>query len=257
MGHQKPLFCLSILAAMASLTVQAAEFAIETEVFVGDDPKPFATNVTVFSDGLIYDFAVQPNDRITVLDSEANLFVLADTRKQTQSSLTVDQLIRFVAAQQHEAVTQSESELIRFAARPKFAASFDAKTGQLNLASEHWDYRVETTLVADEQIGAKYHEFANWFTQLNALFRPIPPAVRMELNRELRQRDRFPLHVVVDIKKNGRTRVRQESRHRLIAKLTERERQMLKDWKDRRASYRRLPFHEFRMTQLPALAKRR
>lgn len=256
MGFRKQLFHAFTLAAIASHSAQAAEFAIESAVFIGDDPKPFATNVTVFADGMIYDFAVQPDDRVTVLDGQAKRFLLADTRKQTQSSLTVDELIRFVAAQK-QAATESKNALIRFAAAPKFETAFNEKTGQLSLSSEHWDYRVETTPISEPTLGDQYNEFAKWFTQLNALFRPIPPAVRMELNRELKSRDRLPMRVTVHIKQNGRTSVRQESRHRLITNLTQRERQMLKNWKDRKAKYLRVPFHEFRLTQLPPPAKQR
>ena len=254
MGNRNPLIYALTFTAIASLSAQAAEFAIESDVFVDNDPKPFATNVTIFSDGLIYDFAVKPDDRVTVLNSEAKRFLLADTRKQTQSSLSVDELIRFVAAQQ-QAATQSKMDLIRFAASPEFETAYNEKTGQLSLSSDHWDYRVETTPIEDATIGAQYNEFAKWFTQLNALFRPIPPAVRMELNRELQQRSRLPVRVTVHLKKNGRTTVRQESRHRLITKLTQRERQMLDNWKDRKAAYLRMPFHEFRLTQLPPAPK--
>lgn len=255
MGFRKSLFYAFALFALASLSAQAAEFAIESEVFTGNDSKPLATNLTIFSDGLIYDFSIN-DERVTILDAEAKRFLLADSRQQTQASITMDELIRFVAAQTQKA-RQSPIELIRFAATPKFETTFNESTGQLSLSSDYWDYRVETTPITDAELGSQYNEFAQWFAQLNAVFRPIPPAVRMELNHELRQRHRLPERVVVHIKKNGRTSVRQESRHRLIKDLTQRERQMLKNWNDRKASYLRVPFHEFRLTQLPTASNQR
>ena len=41
-------------------------------------------------------------------------------------------------------------------------------------------------------------------------------AEMMELNRELQQRELLPVRVTVHLKKNGRTTMRQESRHRVI-----------------------------------------
>ena len=149
MGSRTLSLGLFTFLVIARIGAQAADFAIESEVFQDNATKPFATNLTIFWKGDIYDFALRPEDRVTVFEGEAKRFLMADKRQRTQASLKMDELIRFVAAEQ-EMATRSKFELIRFAASPEFETSFDEKTGRLSLSSKHWDYRVETTPIMDD-----------------------------------------------------------------------------------------------------------
>ena len=162
-----------------------------------------------------------------------------------QTSLSADELIRFAAAEQAQALN-AKNDLARFAADPKFTETFDAESGHLSLTSPVWDYFVETRRVEDREMLKRYGEFANWFTYLNALFRPLPPAVRLELNGVLDRHGCLPERVVVQIKRNDRVVVEQQSRHELIAPIGEKELQRVRDWEQEQADYRLVEFPVYR-----------
>ena len=195
-----------LLVVDNSCVVVADDFAIETEIFSSESKQAQASNVTIFSDDKVYDFSLIPDHSVTVFDPMSKRFTVADGRYRIQASLTIDELIRFVATEQTRAA-DLDIELIRFAANPNFEIEFDESTGQLDLISPVWSYHVETTRIDDDQLD-RYNEFAKWFTQLNALFRPIPPSIRMELNEQLAKRNSFPTRVSVEIRKNGEVLLR-------------------------------------------------
>jgi hypothetical protein len=92
----------------------------------------------------------------------------------------------------------------------------------------------------------RYTEFANWYTYLNALFRPLPPGVRLELNRVLDQRHCLPERVVVRIKQRGKVVVEQQSRHQLISPLTPRELAQITAWQQEQSDFRSVDFATYR-----------
>jgi hypothetical protein len=217
------------------------DFAISTQVFAGNATKSVADNMTIFFAGKIYDFADTAPREVTVFDTTARQFILAQPDARLQTSLSAEQLLQFAAAEQARA-QQSRSQLIRFAANPTFAETFDAASGRLSLTSPVWDYDVETQPIANRGLLKRYIEFANWYTYLNALFRPIPPAVRLELNRVLDQRECMPLRVAVRIKRDGKVVVEQQSRHRLIMALGEGELKRIEQWERVRTSCETVDF---------------
>lgn len=241
-----------IIAMLITTTCQAAEFAIETDVFSGRDLRPQAKNLTVFAEDGIYDFSQSPKDSVTVFDPTAKRFTIADGKSRKKASLAVDELVRFIATARARA-ENLDIELLKFAKKPQFEVSYDDESGDLEMVSDVWTYRVETISVDPNKL-AKYNEFARWYTQLNALFRPIPPSIRMELNQELARRNRFPTRVQVEILRNGKVVVRQESRHRLVRQLKPEHKTQLEEWRKERGGYRLIPFVDYRAGQLPVAA---
>jgi hypothetical protein len=230
--------------------VLADDFAIRTQVITGQSERSVTDNVTIFHAGKIYDFAETDPREITVFDTLTRSFILAQPQYQLQTLLSADEVLHFAAAQQARA-QQSRSELVRFTANPTFAESFDAATGRLSLTSPVWDYQVETQRLENREMLKRYIEFANWYTHLNALFRPVPPAVRLELNRLLDQHESIPLRVVVRIKRAGQVVVEQQSRHQLITPLGELELARLEQWERDRTSCRTVGFAEYRAASVP------
>ena len=232
-----------------SSSVLAEDFVIETEIFVAGQNGVQASNLTIFQDDRVYDFSTLPDQSVTIFDPKSKRFTVADSKNRIQASLTVEELIRFVAATQTRAAGL-DVELIRFAANPDFDVEFDESSGDLQLSSPLWIYRVQTMRASDSQL-QRYNEFAKWFTQLNALFRPLPPNIRMRLNEELEKRGRLPIRVAVEIKKNGKVIVSQQSQHRLLTQLSLKQSNRLSQWQIERGSYQPIPFLEYQTKQLP------
>lgn len=226
------------------IDLQADDFAIRTHIFEAGRPKAVAENLTVFQDGLVYDFALTAPKRVTLFDRDAGLFRLTDPEAQTQTTLTVDELLQFVATEQARA-SESDNPLVRFAAQPTFTEQFDASSSRLSLHSPTWDYDVETIPAPRPEVLRKYLLFAHWFTHLNAVFRPLPPGVRLHLNERLSHYERLPVRVVARIKRDGKLIVEQESRHEILWTLSEREERLIQQWKKRQPEYRPLAFREY------------
>jgi hypothetical protein len=235
------------LACSGPLAVAGDDFAIKTQVYSGEEPQPVAEYLTIFRGDRIYDFSQTRPREVSVLDTKTRQFQLARPESRVQTSLPADELIRFAATEQTRAL-QSDNELVRFAADPQFRESFDAAAERLSLTSPLWDYHVETQPIDDRELLRRYSEFAVWYTYLNTLFRPLPPAVRIELNRALDRHARLPRRVVVEIKRNAQTVVRQQSRHELITRLGPDEIQQIDDWERSQASFRTVDLSTYRTT---------
>ncbi len=182
---------------------------------------------------------------MTVFDTKSRQFVLARRNGQVQTTLSADELVRFAATELAQA-QKADNELVRFAADPHFTESYAADTGHLSLTSAVWDYHVETRHVDDLELLKRYGEFANWFTYLNVLVRPLPPAVRLELNRVLDKHSCLPERVVVQIKRDDQVVVEQHSRHELIMPLRENELQRIRVWEEQQADYPAVEFAAYR-----------
>jgi hypothetical protein len=244
-----------LLASTARLA--ASDFAIQTQVYEGNRPELVAENLTVFSGPMIYDFGLTPPERVAVLDTATRQFHLACPEQRIQTLISADQLLRFVAAE-HSAAETSANELVRFAAAPTFTRSFDPASGQLGLSSPCWDYQVQTLAAEDETQLDRYLQFAHWFTYLNALFRPIPPGVRLQLNQALHDYQRLPSRVVVRIKREGQVVLEQESRHQMIGQLSDRERKRIERWDQQQPQCHLLSVQQYRSHQKePATPSRR
>jgi hypothetical protein len=233
------------LAGCCPLAVSADDFAIRTQVYADDNQRPVAEYLTIFQGERIYDFSQTAPREVSVLEVKNRQFQLARPDDRVQTLLSADELIRFAGAEQSKA-RESTNELVRFAADPQFHEAFDAASGRLSLTSPLWDYHVETQRIEDRELLRRYGEFATWYTYLNALFRPLPPAVRIELNRALDQRGCLPRRVVVEIKRNERVVVRQQSRHELITRLGPNELDQIDDWQHSQANCRSVDFTTYR-----------
>lgn len=233
--------------AMALARADETSFAIRTQVYADDSKNPVAENLTIFEADTIYDFSDLTPATVTVFDRKSRSFTLAQCEARVQTVLAASDIVRFAARQQAEA-QQSTNELVRFAADPTFTESFDARSSRLSLTSPYWDYQVTTRTMDDEWMRRSYTEFANWYTYLNALFRPLPPGVRLKLNEVLDERRCLPERVVVQIKRGGRVVRRQESRHELIVPLGAGEQARVTAWYEARRAFRNVDFATYRQS---------
>ncbi len=241
------LFTVAVAILAGPHWVIGADFAIETRVYQGGQEQPVAENLTVFVGSQIYDFTLSDPPRTTVFDPTARLFRLADPQSHVLATLAADELLQFVAAEQAHAA-ESRSAWVRFAAAPSFDEQYDPSSGDLQLSSPYWEYKVQTIAPPDRAQLQRYLQFAHWFTQLNALFRPLPPGVRLQLNQSLTTHQRLPVRVVARLKRDGELLEEQESRHKMIWSLTDREQEKVREWEDQQPSFRRLSVREYLAT---------
>jgi hypothetical protein len=203
------LFCGTLTFAMfatfiAASPVNAQGFRMETDVFRGDQKEPICRTLTLFTDGLVYDFILSGDSKeVTVFDMNSGRVILLDSQRSLKTILTHEQLIRLTTSLKLE--INSDNPVFHFAANPKFATKFDDANGLLTLSSDRMTYRVQGKPAELSDAPRQYQELADWSARLNAC-RPgnLPPFARLELNRELAERELIPFEVDLTIVVPGR-----------------------------------------------------
>jgi hypothetical protein len=173
----------------------AENFRIETKVFEGKAEQPTSEAVTLFCNGVVYDFLKEPAQ--TAIFSKPNgknagRFILLDDTHQIRTEFSTAQL-EGVMKDLRTWASEQPQKYLKFAANPDFKESFEPGSGQLVLASHFESYTVETTSVKRPKATSEYREFLDWYTQLNALLTASPPPQpRLELNKSLSRHKVIP-----------------------------------------------------------------
>ncbi|TWT48469.1 hypothetical protein [Botrimarina hoheduenensis] len=193
----RTLFTLLLMLSAAALS-SAADFRIETRVYAAGESEPVSQSVTLFADGIAYDFRDRDH-RVTIfrrgMGSKPGRFVLLDTNGERRTEIGGERVAVVMTKLQRWAALQDDS-FLRFVGDPKFEESFDASTGELRLVSDQLSYRLVTMPVANEEAMKELRSFLDAFSQLHTLLEAgLPPGPRMEVNRVLARRSVVPVEV--------------------------------------------------------------
>ncbi len=166
----------------------AQEFRIDTDVFVGDQKEPVVETLTIFTQGIVYDFLLTGVEEITLFDRDRNRLVLMDTQRKVQTELTMDSILSYVA-QLKAQLNDAQREFLL--SENSDAASEDE--GWVTLSNERVTYRAEGIKPKENSAVLEYQQFADWYARLNAM-RPgnLPPFLRIQLNSEMAKRGLIP-----------------------------------------------------------------
>lgn len=182
----------------AACVVRADEFRVETDVFVGSQKNPIAENVTLFTNGLVYDFPLAGPEEITVFDRDRGRFVLLDCRRKVKTTLTTQDLVEFTSALKAHA-TEADG-VFAFAADPQFQQRHDSEGNRLILSGSLMTYRAKGVSPSSEVAVSAYRTFADWYARLNAT-RPgsLPPFARLKLNEAIAKEGWIPKEVELTV----------------------------------------------------------
>jgi hypothetical protein len=186
------------LVALSDVQAVGQEFRIETEVYVGDEAKPVSHTVTLFEKSAVYEFIDNPNQIIvyrTNAEGREAQFILLNPDTQRRTDIEVGRVEKLMEKLTRWAAEQKDPSL-QFAAAPSFDEKFDDQGQHLTLSSPQWTYRVATFKAEDSEALARYHDFTNRFTELNAmLHNSPPPGPRKALNKALEKRGVVPVEI--------------------------------------------------------------
>lgn len=198
------LFAISTVFLFGSAAL-AQNFRMETDVYVGSQKKPICQTLTLFADTMVYDFIYGPDEKnkddqkiteVTVFDMNAGRVVLLDMAKNRKTVLTHEQLVEMTTAM--KVLTTERDEVFHFAANPKFELkpAIDQAQPGFTLTSPKMTYVVECEAAQLKDAPQRYQEFSDWSARLNAC-RPgnLPPFARMEVSKELAQRNAIPKQI--------------------------------------------------------------
>ncbi|MCI0362063.1 MAG: hypothetical protein L0211_26580 [Planctomycetaceae bacterium] len=189
------------LAAFALGGAEGQEFRIDTEIFIGEEKEPAAETLTIFSQGLVYDFLLSGQEEITMLDTVRGRFTLIDPARKVKCGLAVQEVLEQTLSLEAHAA-ESKDALFMFAAAPQFETKVEEtmENGQpivrLNLTARTMEYAVVARPTDRPEATHAFRYFADQFARLNAL-RPgnLPPGARLALNKALAERKLLPLEI--------------------------------------------------------------
>lgn len=223
---------------------QAGEFRVETDVFVGDGKEPSVETLTIFSEGIVYDFLLTGVEEITVFDQRRQRLVLLDTKRKVKTELPFDSVLEYIAQMK---VQLSDSDREAFLAEQLEVQLDDAQW--LTLTNGEVTYRAEGVTPKFPEAATEYQLFADWYARLNAMREGNPPPfARIRLNAELASHGWVPKNIERKIaQQRGLQRKTQtlRSQHLINWRLSQTDRKQIDRAGTYLVSFADVPFPEY------------
>jgi hypothetical protein len=246
--------CAVAAAALWAAVASGQDFRVDTELFIGTEKEPALETLTIFSEGLVYDFVQTEPREVVILDVQRGRFSLLDESKQVRASLATQDLLDFTLALETHAAG-SKNALLVFAAKPQFATSEKVleQNGQslveLKLTGKPLEYVVLGQRPERPEMAKIYRHFADWYARLNAT-RPgnLPAGARLAVNEELGRRELLPREVTRIITPANPLAKKSEvkSRHLVNWTLSGEDRRRIERAGDGLATFRAVSYDEYR-----------
>ncbi len=231
--------------------ILAEDFRMETDVFLDDQKEPCVQTLTIFTNGLVYDFLLTGDEEITLFDREHNRLVLMDTKRKIKTNLTMDSILSFVAQMKAKLNETQRKYLVDDATE-----AVTDSDGWLKLANERVEYRAETVAPKDKSAVLEFQQFADWYARLNAMRGNLAPFMRIRLDAEIARRGMIPKTIerTMILDRRGLSEKKQavRSQHLVNWRLSNTDQKQIDRAGTYLATYPTVSFREY--MQLPDLA---
>jgi hypothetical protein len=240
------------------------DFRVDTEMFKNQDKAPFVQTLTIFAEGIVYDFCLTEPLEATVFDPRNGRFTLLDETRKVKASVTTQELLDFSLALETQAAKEKD-RLFAFCAVPQFETTEKEveRNGQvhteLRMAGKPLTYVALGQRPERKETVAAYRYFTDWCARLNAT-RPgnLPPGARLALNQALAEHELLPLEIsrttIADSPFVRKLEVK--SQHLVNWKLSGEDRKKIDRAADMMATFRAISFDDYRHpTKKPSDAK--
>jgi len=208
------LATLAVLsAAGGSEAGEGILFRVETEVFADDDEAPVARSLTLFRDGIAWDFlealpkkpdeeSAGPDEpeEFVLHDPARERIILVDPARHVRTQIDHLQLERLRASLGSWA-RKSEDPLMRWAGGPEFGDGLEETKTKIRLTGPRVRYEVTFEPAGNGAIAEEYRRFADAAVLIKALVHPggIPPFPRIAINRRVAAAGGLPVAVRLEI----------------------------------------------------------
>ncbi len=196
--------CLVLCAMSGETIAEEIVLRVESEVFVDGDEACAAKSLTLFHQGLTWDFLDPPagstegdiilhdpaRERVVVLDPELNIKTEIRTIRLERLNVSLATWAR-----------QSDDALIKWAGAADFGDAIVADGDRIELNGPRVRYEVTFSQSSSEEVVAAYRRFADTAILLKALMQPggIPPFPRLAINRHVEAAGGIPAEVTLRI----------------------------------------------------------
>jgi hypothetical protein len=187
--------CVLACTAMSAALGQQPDFRIDTDIHFGTEQAPAKQSLTLFSEGVYYDFSRDDPTAITMIDPQRNRIILLDGKRNIQTTIDMSELSQYVQSAKEQAVSPDLKLLLKASEQ----VVFDDQNRTCTVGIKQINYVATTQEPPKAAIAQQYAEFANWSARLNAVYPPQrPPYVRMRLNDELGARGLLPAEIEIN-----------------------------------------------------------
>jgi hypothetical protein len=181
---------------------------VESELFGADGETPVARSLTLFRDGVAWDFLELPTGpgeamrlvEIVLHDPARDRVVVIDVVRTVKTQIEAVRLERLSVSLASWARGEDD-RLVRWAGGPDFDADLTETETTLELSGPRVRYAVAHAPAPSKEAAAAYREFADTALLLRALLQPggLPPFPRLALNRRLEAAEAIPCEVTLEI----------------------------------------------------------
>lgn len=221
-----------IAAALPELQAHGQEFRIESQVYTAGSQQPASHNITLFSEGIVYDFQLSDGAapdpvEIVIFDTRNRKLVLLDLQREVRMDLPELQLLKIVDGVRRETIQDKRSS---FLVEDSFQEDIDHSTNWATLTSPQIEYRIRGARPKDASVLPQYADFLTNFTMLNATDpTKLPPFPRIRLNQTIKQLGWIASEVHISVKQNSlfRQPFRARSTHVVIHQLSDADRERI------------------------------
>jgi hypothetical protein len=206
------LWLAAVLAAAAGARAEddrrPCEMRVESELFADGGTKPVARSLTVFHEGVAWDFLEEPTGddkamkvcEIALHDPARERVLVIDPVRHLKTQVEMIRLERLSVSLAKWA-RSSDDRLVRWAGGPDFTAGFTEEADRLELVGPRVRYAVAYEEAPAGDAAETYRRFADTAILLKALLHPggIPPFPRLAVNRRIEEAGAIPSEVTLEI----------------------------------------------------------
>jgi hypothetical protein len=230
----------------------AAEFRIDNEMQVEGSAKKATSTIFLLNDNFIS--LIGENGEITFFDSDRQIFTLLDPVLRIQTQLDAAETKRKVERLRQQVMTSpglDPNTFNAFAVKPVFQPEFEETSGTLALQSPWMDYLLVTHVLTDPETTKQYFDFCDWVCYLHLRIDPRSTTMlaRLEVNRILREKNRFASRISVSVFPKGKTPIakpdKAQSSHKMILRLDHTDTKRIDQAKEFRRTFQMMAFDEY------------
>jgi hypothetical protein len=184
------------------------QLRVESELFADGGDEPVARSLTLFHEGVAWDFLELPDavgksaviGEIVLHDPARERVLVIDPARQVKTQVDLIRLERLSVSLAKWART-NDDRLVRWAGGPDFAAGFTEHDDRFELVGPRVKYAVAYEEAPCTEAAVTYRQFADTAILLKALMQPggIPPFPRLAVNRRLEDAGAIPSEVMLEI----------------------------------------------------------
>ena len=203
---RRSLFGVFIAASACSAThaAEPLQMRVESEIFVDRDAEPVARSLTVFRDGLAWDFldGAEPGRTVEIVlhDPARERVVVIDPDRNVKTEIDRLRLERLSASLAAWA-RRSDDKLMLWAGGPTFHEHIRKQDRTLELSGPRARYIVEFAAAPTPEAAETYRRFADTALLLKSLLHPggMPPFPRLAINEQVAAAAAIPESVTLEI----------------------------------------------------------